>query len=253
MQKNWLIRTKSNHILGPVSKEKVLELFKNGSIRAEDEICSGNGYWFFLREQEQVSTYLLGAEKQGFNPISEARDVLTATASTPPGVEHSDITLVAGIDLAGLHAPAEEHQDDTAPLPTPQKKNDSAPVGPPAQLERPGPTPVSPGRSKKGTTVVPKPRVPYAPKKRLVSDKVVMYLGMALLLALAIALYYRNRFLPHLAHALHPLPAALAQDTSQVIKKKVCTSSSQRRTRTSSSWRPTATGTRLRGRSRGRA
>ena len=54
MGKNWLIRTKSNHILGPVSKDKVVELYQNGSIKPDDEICSGNGYWFFIRESELV-------------------------------------------------------------------------------------------------------------------------------------------------------------------------------------------------------
>jgi hypothetical protein len=72
IEKNWLIRTKSNHILGPVSKEKVLELYNNGSIKQDDEICSGNGYWFFVREDELVSRFLLGKEVQSFNPISEA-------------------------------------------------------------------------------------------------------------------------------------------------------------------------------------
>jgi hypothetical protein len=71
MKKNWLIRTKSNHILGPVSKEKVLELYQNGSIKADDEICSGNGYWFFIREDDLVNRYLLGEEEQSFNPTCE--------------------------------------------------------------------------------------------------------------------------------------------------------------------------------------
>jgi hypothetical protein len=75
MEKNWLIRTKSNHILGPVSKEKVLELYLNGSIHTDDEICSGNGYWFYIREKELVEKFLLGNELQGFNPLSEALQI----------------------------------------------------------------------------------------------------------------------------------------------------------------------------------
>ncbi len=47
MEKNWLIRTKNNHILGPVTKEKVRELYENGSIKGDDEICSGNGLLVF--------------------------------------------------------------------------------------------------------------------------------------------------------------------------------------------------------------
>jgi hypothetical protein len=101
MGKNWLIRTKSNHILGPVSKEKVAELYQNGSIKADDEICSGNGYWFYIRESELIDKYLKGSATQSFNPISEAKDVLTS--ATPeydePPRELDDITRVGGIVL----------------------------------------------------------------------------------------------------------------------------------------------------------
>jgi hypothetical protein len=104
MDKNWLIRTKSNHILGPISKEKVQEIYRNGSIRPDDEICSGNGFWFYLREDDMVNRYLLGEESQGFNPISEAKDVLTITeVPTEDFVFQKDhITLVGGIPLSML-------------------------------------------------------------------------------------------------------------------------------------------------------
>jgi hypothetical protein len=108
MGKNWLIRTKSNHILGPVSKEKVLELYQNGSIKQDDEICSGNGYWFFIRENNLVEKYLLGNSNQSFNPISEAKDVLTSSDSGS-GYEatRDDITVVGGIDFRKMQeAPA---------------------------------------------------------------------------------------------------------------------------------------------------
>lgn len=107
MGKNWLIRTKSNHILGPVSKEKVLELYQNGSIKPDDEICSGNGYWFFIRESELVDRYLVGSTAQLFNPISEAKDVLTSpepTTAVSKGRE--DITMVGAIDLKSIKSGA---------------------------------------------------------------------------------------------------------------------------------------------------
>ena len=108
MGKNWLIRTKSNHILGPVSKEKVLELYQNGSIKQDDEICSGNGYWFFIRENSLVEKYLLGNSKQSFNPISEAKDVLTSSHSaTEYEATRDDITIAGGIDFIQMQeAPA---------------------------------------------------------------------------------------------------------------------------------------------------
>ncbi|MCO4752917.1 MAG: hypothetical protein KC478_00475 [Bacteriovoracaceae bacterium] len=71
MEKNWLIRTKNNHILGPVSKSKVRELVDNGSIKGDDEICCGNGFWFYVREKEMINQYLVGDEQQPFNPVCE--------------------------------------------------------------------------------------------------------------------------------------------------------------------------------------
>ncbi len=78
--KDWLIRTKSNYILGPVAKEKVLELLEQGTINDDDEICKGNGYWFYLREKDLVSKYLLEDAHQEFNPVTEA----TYDRSTSP-------------------------------------------------------------------------------------------------------------------------------------------------------------------------
>ena len=105
MGKNWLIRTKSNHILGPVSKEKVQELYQNGSIKPDDEICSGNGYWFFIRESDLVNKYLMGTQSQSFNPISEAKDVLTTKNLVPNDdeiISQDDITLVGHLNINQL-------------------------------------------------------------------------------------------------------------------------------------------------------
>lgn len=107
MLKNWLIRTKSNHILGPVSKAKVTELYKNGSVKADDEFCSGNGYWFFVKEKALVERYLLGDETQEFNPISEANDVLGELNSA-----------TAVINLNELQAKAKEEDKEEIKLPT---------------------------------------------------------------------------------------------------------------------------------------
>lgn len=104
MDKNWLIRTKSNHILGPITKDKVLELYNNGSIKPDDEVCSGNGYWFFIREDDLIERFLTGSDVQGFNPISEAKDVLTSNPSE--SVAHKvkeDITMVGNLNLSLLN------------------------------------------------------------------------------------------------------------------------------------------------------
>lgn len=77
-EKNWLIRTKNKQILGPATKQKIIELIQNGSLTSEDEITSGNGYWFWIKEDDLLEKYIFGEEPQMFNPISEAEDVLTA-------------------------------------------------------------------------------------------------------------------------------------------------------------------------------
>jgi len=78
MERNWLIRTGQNQILGPVTKDKVKELINSGSLDLEDEVCSGNGYWFKIKEDDLVDKYLNGDYIQSFDPISEAKSVLTS-------------------------------------------------------------------------------------------------------------------------------------------------------------------------------
>lgn len=100
--KEWLIRTKNNHILGPVSREKVLDLYNNGSIKQDDEICTGNGYWFFVREKDLVDKYLLGNSRQDFNPVQEADPVLTKKADPAPVQE----------PVGSVDEPAEMKEED---------------------------------------------------------------------------------------------------------------------------------------------
>ena len=66
MVKNWLIRTLEYEIKGPVTKERVIELIKDGTLREEDEISSGNGYWFWIKEKDLLEKYLYGTEEQSF-------------------------------------------------------------------------------------------------------------------------------------------------------------------------------------------
>ena len=98
MDKNWLIRTKSNHILGPVSKEKVLELYHNGSIQPDDEVCSGNGYWFYIREKDLVERFLLGSELQGFNPLSEGTNNNLTNTTVETENKSEGTTLMTNVD-----------------------------------------------------------------------------------------------------------------------------------------------------------
>ncbi|MBY0517413.1 MAG: hypothetical protein K2P81_10915 [Bacteriovoracaceae bacterium] len=245
MQKNWLIRTKSNHILGPVSKEKVLELYHNGSIRPEDEICSGNGYWFFLREKDQVDLYLLGSQKQCFNPISEAKDVLTATGHVEIDKDRlKDVTIVGGIDISSLNAKPSAPKAPPAAVTKPVERaaapakaapvakaeidEEPEPAAPiplrPKASVTPSPTPVAPGKPKKkeseAAPEVPKSKV--STKKKLMNDKVVMVSTVLILVVLAGVLYFRKRILKEFIQGAVQtvIPAAYAQDPIKVEAKK---------------------------------
>ena len=79
--KNWLIRTHQRQILGPVSKSKLIDFVKKGALAPEDEIASGNGYWFSIREKDLIEKYLFGDIPQTFNPISEAKSVLSISTN----------------------------------------------------------------------------------------------------------------------------------------------------------------------------
>jgi len=58
MKKNWLIRTKEHELIGPVSKEKVVTLLKEGKLLDEDEICKGNSFWFYVKEKTLIKELL---------------------------------------------------------------------------------------------------------------------------------------------------------------------------------------------------
>lgn len=179
MDKNWLIRTKSNHILGPISKEKVLELYQNGSIKPDDEVASGNGFWFFVREDDMVQKYLIGNAVQGFNPISEAKDVLTGQG-LGPSVEPDDITLVNGINISML---------DEAPANPPE-----APQAKPQPLPEVTEAPVVEIKKKNNSEVKPKASnsASQMHKKPLKKQSYLKYLGYLGFVLLFLLIYFRK-------------------------------------------------------------
>lgn len=218
MDKNWLIRTKSNHILGPISKEKVLELYGNGSIKSDDEVCSGNGFWFFVRETEMVEKYLHGEEIQNFNPISEAKDVLTGN-NQPPQVDE-DITMVGGINLSMLNGPATP-SIPKAPAQTPAQASATATASTPHKAPDKETKPVAITKKKLKANVAVKPSASRKPLKKQNYLKVVGLLCFALLLAL---IYFRKTLIRSLfegevtlAHLI--LSSAHAQDEAPLKKK----------------------------------
>lgn len=90
-EKNWLIRTSNFQILGPVSKAKVLDFVNKGSLREDDELSSGNGYWFSIKEKDLLEKYIFGDLLQSFNPISEAPSILTLNESPEHTATHNKI------------------------------------------------------------------------------------------------------------------------------------------------------------------
>ncbi len=180
MGKNWLIRTKSNHILGPVSKEKVNELYQNGSIKQDDEICSGNGYWFFIRESDLVEKYLLGNQHQSFNPISEAKDVLTSSGTgTPYEPTRDDITMIGGIDISKVKGAAA-----------------AKPAAKPAAQAQANPTPKNDpeGSQKKKITSETKAAQSGIPQKQP-KQSYFKYLGILVFIVLVFIIYFRKSIL----------------------------------------------------------
>ncbi len=207
MNKNWLIRTKSNHILGPVSKDKVIELYKNGSIKGDDEVCSGNGYWFFIREKDLIEKYLLGINVQPFNPISEAKDVLTVDPDAPvaEAVEEEDVTLVGkSLDLSALN---EE-------LPPP---NIPAEKGPEIVHQHVPVHDVSQNKKKINKTKSAKSSEPKAPLKN--DHGFIKYFGLFAFVLLLFLIYFRNTIMTYLSSATL-IPAVYAQEASEEVQKK---------------------------------
>lgn len=99
MERNWLIRTTQKQILGPVAKAKVLEFLQKGALGLNDEVTSGNGYWFSLKEKDLVEKYLLGDVPQSYNPISESRSVLSKREN-PDKTSSLNATPLNRVELA---------------------------------------------------------------------------------------------------------------------------------------------------------
>ena len=189
MDKNWLIRTKSNHILGPVSKEKVIELYNNGSIKPDDEVCSGNGYWFFIREDDLVNRYLLGTQVQSFNPMSEAKNILTSTevVSSHDDLEN-DITLIEGINLKML----KEEEASTSIPPIPKESESVVP-------ELKSEIMLSVPKKKSRLELKQKTRKVATPSKH---QKWLKFVGVLGFLLLFLLVYFRKTIIEKIFHSL---------------------------------------------------
>ncbi len=104
-ERSWLIRTRSNKILGPVSRKKVIELLEKGSLRSGDEISSSSGYWFFVNEEELLKKYIYEGNIQSSNPLNIASSFLSIkeTSKRPQQTkqeleDYDDITDIISLD-----------------------------------------------------------------------------------------------------------------------------------------------------------
>lgn len=108
MEKSWLIRTSRNQILGPISKEKLVELIKKSSLLPEDEICQGNGFWFKIREEELLQDYLYGSYTQNFNPITEAKPLTNLNVVLDEIAHSSKYTFEHLKNSGNVHLPSDD-------------------------------------------------------------------------------------------------------------------------------------------------
>ncbi len=209
MSKNWLIRTKTNHILGPISKDKVLELLQNGSIKADDEVCSGNGFWFFIREDDMVARFLMGREQQTFNPISEAKDILTSPAKTQ--VDEEDITMVGGFDLNRLNEKTPPNGTYVSQMPKTETKSPPSEPKKKADLARPA-------ARLQEVSKQPKARTQKAPLKK---QNYLKYLALLCFIIILAALFYRKLIFRYFKSAnFDIIHSAHAQEVTPAEKKK---------------------------------
>ena len=97
--RKWLVRSSNNQIFGPISKQELIELYENKSISYDDEICMGNGYWFYIRETELLKKYLFGDEEQSFDPSlsheSHKKDKMEAKFPNPDDLDYPKLVSIS--------------------------------------------------------------------------------------------------------------------------------------------------------------
>ncbi|MBL7665917.1 MAG: hypothetical protein JNM93_12350 [Bacteriovoracaceae bacterium] len=233
MQKNWLIRTKDNHIWGPVTKDKILELYQNGTIKLEDEICSGNGYWFHIKEKELVDRFLLKEEMQGFNPLSTYDDDSEPTLEieslpTPVAEKHStQVINLKELEASGsfnveeakkpeeaVAAPEQEEVVTTGE--SVEKKNETFSIISEEKIE-PDAVPEEVAAAPVSTETIP--ITDFGNKKEL-SDILLLVLAAILLVVAVLAFNNRNLLIKTFLEQKFSFNSAHAQEGSEHLVKK---------------------------------
>lgn len=123
----WLVRTASNWIAGPYSKEQVRQMILERKLSHQDEVCNANGYWIFLHEREEILAQL-GIEVP--RALGEPGEDVTET-QTAVSEDRTDPDLSRQKDqLRHLEALAHQSTETTAVLNTQLLRD---PVGEPAK------------------------------------------------------------------------------------------------------------------------
>ena len=58
MTKMWMIRTQDFRILRPMDETTLIEKLERGEVSPQDELCSDDGYWFFLSDVKELKSQL---------------------------------------------------------------------------------------------------------------------------------------------------------------------------------------------------
>jgi hypothetical protein len=55
---HWLVRTSTNEIIGPMSRDALVAQIREGKLGLQDEVCKANSYWIYLDEADEVKKQL---------------------------------------------------------------------------------------------------------------------------------------------------------------------------------------------------
>jgi|GEM_PF-6427775 len=95
---SWLVRTRELVLRGPFSRAALISMITKGELHPQDEIRSGEGYWIFLRESEELQKQLGVSMPNLFNGnrtalgVDEATEpeILTKASQVSPKAKDSE-------------------------------------------------------------------------------------------------------------------------------------------------------------------
>jgi hypothetical protein len=105
----WLIRNRKNEIVGPVTREVLIEKIKTGQLTQEDEVCLANHYWIHLDEREEVHAQL-GIEMPRPGRIHGDEITLTDTAPIASHQHYASASTASDAVPASSAAPTRSHR-----------------------------------------------------------------------------------------------------------------------------------------------